>query len=115
MGPYRAAERSPDRDTSLEDLVVLAAFGLKGWEFWNSKKEDIKAIGEEAITDLIKQPGEVTAILESSIVALEETVLDHQIEQLEERLGIRDKRDRRISSVEEKSTRLQALIERASS
>ena len=114
MGLYRKTERPSGSETSLEDIVALAALAVGAWDFWQSKREDIKTIGEEAVADFIKQPVEVTAILESTIAALGETVLDRQIERLEEKLGIRDKRDRRLSSIEEKSERLRELIEKSS-
>lgn len=113
MGLFRRKEGLPDREISgLETAAALALVAYRVSRFWESKQGDIKRIGEEVGEDFKRQPGKLLTILESAAAAFDETVLDYEIEQAEERLGIEDKKARRFNGAEEKRKRLEELIGR---
>lgn len=110
---FGGKEGLPNREASgLETAITLASVAFHVSRFWGSKQEDIRRIGEEMGEDFKRQPGKLLTILESAAAAFDETVLDYEIEQAEERLGIEDKRTARLGSIEEKREKLEELVRR---
>jgi hypothetical protein len=113
MGLFGKREKSPDTEISgLEAALSFASVVCHVSRFWESKQGDIRKIGEEIGDDFKRQPGKLLTILESAAAAFDGTVLDYQIEQVEERLGIEDKKNRRFDGAEEKRRRLEELVGR---
>ena len=113
MGFLKRKEGLPDGEISgFEAAVSLASIAYHVSKFWGSKQGAIKRIGEEIGEDFRRQPGKLLTILESAAAAFDGTVLDYEIEQAEERLGIGDKKIDRFNGAEEKRRRLGELIER---
>lgn len=89
--PGESLEKVPEKISATEAVIFAGLLGLKAYVFYDSKREEIRRVVDETKQDLQAQPVAAKEIVGGLIAQLGSLVLEHQREQQEQKLRIRQK------------------------
>jgi hypothetical protein len=90
-GPEMSPEGKPEKVSGAEALLGTLILGMKVKRFFDSKGAEMGRVFDEAATDFKSQPTALREIIGNSVASFGSLVMEHQREQKEKKLQIKQK------------------------